>query len=101
VALKEKDVEKKIHKFLKFQGKDKTGSYILYDRFSFDELYKLLLESGMDDETALCFICFHCSLSAIVFQERIHNKYYKQIMPNKFNLRNDLVRIWEQIEVES
>ena len=101
MALKISDIEKRISKFLRLQGKDNTGCYILYDRFSFDELYKLLLESGMNDESALSFIFANCSLSALVFQQRIHNKYYKKIIPGKFNLRNDLMRIWNQIETKS
>lgn len=96
------NIEKKISRFLKSLGKDKSGCYFLYDKVYFDELFKLLLESGRDHEEGLMFIFAHCSLSGIIFQERIHNNYYKKIMldPDKFDLRTDLVRIWEEIKSE-
>lgn len=85
---------------MKSLGRDKSGCYFLYDKLYFDELFKLLLESGRDYEESLMFIFAHCSLSGIIFQERIHNDYYKKIIPDKFNLRNDLIRIWEEIKLE-
>jgi len=56
--------------------KNSEGLYEIYDRFSFDNLFRLLLNSSFEDDEALEFILCNCSLSAIVFQERIYNKYY-------------------------
>lgn len=63
--------------FLKVFPKDTNGMYIIYELFSFDNLFRLLLKNGFDNEEALNFILRGCSLSALVFQERIHNKRYK------------------------
>ena len=53
--------------------------YIIYELFSFDNLFRLLLKNVFDNEEALEFILRCCSLSALVFQERIHNKRYKRL----------------------
>jgi hypothetical protein len=65
--------------FLKKFPKDRNGLYIVYEFYSFDNLFRLLLKSGFGHEDALCFILSNCSLSALVFQERIHNKGYKKL----------------------
>jgi len=65
--------------FLKVFPKDTNGMYIIYELFSFDNLFRLLLKNGFDNEEALYFILRGCSLSALVFQERIHNKRYKRL----------------------
>ena len=65
--------------FLKEFTKDRNGLYIVYDRFTFDNLFRLLLKSHFDHEEALFFILANCSLSALVFRERIHNKVYKKL----------------------
>ncbi|RLB04693.1 MAG: hypothetical protein DRG83_04265 [Deltaproteobacteria bacterium] len=57
------------------------GLYEIYDRFSFDELFKSLLREGLDYEDALNFILCNCALSALVFQERIYNKFYLNLVP--------------------
>ena len=67
--------------FLKEFLKDKDDLYIVYDRFTFDNLFHLLLANGLDHEEALSFILCNCTLSALVFQERIYNKKYKQLSP--------------------
>lgn len=51
----------------------------IYDRFSFDNLFRLLLFNGFDHEEALNFILCNCELSTLVFQERIYNKQYLDI----------------------
>jgi hypothetical protein len=61
---------------LKNFKKNIEGLYEIHDRFSFDNLFRSLLNNGFEDDEALNFILCYCSLSAIVFQERIHNKYY-------------------------
>ncbi len=66
-------------RFLKKFPKDQNGLYIVYDLYTFDNLFRLLLVKDFDHEDALCFILGNCSLSAVVFQERIHNKKYKRL----------------------
>ena len=51
----------------------------VYDRFSFDNLFRHLLTEGLDAEESIIFIMNNCKMSALVFQERIENEYYKQI----------------------
>lgn len=65
--------------FLKKFPKDDDGLYIVYELYTFDNLFRLLLKNGLDHEEALWFILSRCSLSALVFQERIHNKRYKRL----------------------
>lgn len=59
--------------------KDRNGLYIVYELYTFDNLFRLLLKDGLEHEEALNFILGNCSLSALVFQERIHNKRYKKL----------------------
>lgn len=65
--------------FMKMFPKDRNGLYIVYELYTFDNLLRLLLKSGFTHEEALYFILANCSLSALVFQERIHNKRYKKL----------------------
>ena len=51
----------------------------IYDRFSFDKIFRILLIEGFDFDEALNFILNNCKLSAIVYQERIENLYYQKI----------------------
>jgi len=50
-----------------------------YDRFTFDKIFRFLLENDFDHEDAKDMILYNCSLSALVLQERIHNRYYYKI----------------------
>lgn len=59
--------------------KDRNGLYIVYELYTFDNFFRLLLKNNFDHEEALYFILGNCSLSALVFQERIHNKGYKKL----------------------
>ena len=52
---------------------------LLNMRQLFDNLFRLLLKNGLDHEEAFSFILSNCSLSALIFQERIHNLKYKEI----------------------
>lgn len=65
--------------FLKVFPKDESELYIVYDRFTFLQLFKLLLKEGLEHEEALFFILANCSLSAIVFQDYFHNEAYLEI----------------------
>lgn len=65
-------MENNIEKYL-------SENQICYDRFSFDSMLRFLLSNDYTHEEAKDLILFNCSLSAIIFQERIDNNYYKQI----------------------
>ncbi|MDH5414371.1 MAG: hypothetical protein OEW87_09560 [Flavobacteriaceae bacterium] len=68
--------------FLQVFPKDRNGLYIVYEVYTFDNLFRLLLKNNFDHKEALCFILSNCSLSALVFQERIHNKRYRKLSGN-------------------
>jgi hypothetical protein len=65
--------------FLKEFPKDDSDMFIVYDRFKFDNLFRLLLANDFSHEDALYFMLANCSLSGIVFQERLHNKRYRKL----------------------
>jgi hypothetical protein len=69
-------------KLLKYFPKEKNGLYIMYEIFSFDNFFRLLLKSGLNHEEALNFVFANCSLSALVWQERIYNRKYKLLSGN-------------------
>ncbi|MCJ7728910.1 MAG: hypothetical protein MUO27_03400 [Sedimentisphaerales bacterium] len=48
----------------------------VFDRFTFDYLFRRLLFDGYDHEAAKEIILFNCALSLLVMQERLDNKYY-------------------------
>ena len=66
-------------KFLRKFPKGHDDLYIIYDLYTFDNLFRLLLASGFDHEDALSFILASCSLSGRVFQEKIHNLKYEEL----------------------
>jgi len=70
-------------------------NYKIYDRFSFDNIFRLLLDNGFEHDEALNFILCNCSLSTLVFQERIYNKYYLRIS-TKETISEDLLDIIKQ-----
>lgn len=80
-------------------SKNSEGLYKIYDRFSFDNLFRLLLNNDFDHEEALGFILNNCSLSALVFQERIYNKRYLNISPEE-KISKDLIDLGNQILCE-
>lgn len=66
------------------------GSYReCFDRFTFDDLFRKLLIMGFTNEGAKDIILFNCSLSLIIFQERIDNDFYKKIKPRE-SISDDL-----------
>lgn len=65
--------------FLKSFPQDANGMYIVYDLYTFDNLFRLLLQEGFDHEDALYFVLGNCSLSALVFQDRLHNRRYLKL----------------------
>ena len=52
---------------------------ICYDRFTFDKIFRFLLLNDFDLEDAKDLILYNCSLSALVLQQRIDNRYYRKI----------------------
>jgi len=68
-----------VSEILKEFPKDSNGLYIVYELYTFDNLFRLLLKNAFDHEDSLDFVLSNCSLSALVFQERIHNKRYKEL----------------------
>lgn len=66
--------------FLKKFPKESNGLHIVYELYTFDNLFRLLLKNSLDYEEAHHFILGTCSLSALVFQERIHNMKYKKLL---------------------
>lgn len=65
--------------FLKEFPKDVNDMYIVYDLFTFDNLFRLLLANDFGHEDAFYFMLANCSMSAHVFQERLHNKIYRNL----------------------
>ncbi len=61
------------------------------DRFTFDDLIRLLLRSGFTHEEAKNVILNNCTLSALVFQERVENNFYLEISER---MSNDLVKLY-------
>ena len=56
--------------------------YEVFDRFTFDSLFKRLLADGYDNEEAKDIILYNCALSTLVMQERLYNEYYWEILVN-------------------
>lgn len=65
--------------FLKEFPKDDSDMFIVYECFTFDNFFRLLLKADFDHEDALMLMLAHCSMSAYVFQERLHNKKYRKL----------------------
>jgi hypothetical protein len=66
-------------RFLKYFAREKNGMFIVYDRFTFDNLFRLLLAHGYDHENGMDFMLANCSFSALVWQERIYNRRYLKL----------------------
>ena len=63
-----------------FSGPDYIKeNYVVFDRFTFDYLFKRLLADGYDNEEAKDIILYNCALSTLVMQERLYNDYYWEI----------------------
>ena len=54
-------------------------NYEVYDRFTFDYMFKRLLADGYDHEEAKDTIVYNCALSTLVMQERLYNEYYLEM----------------------
>ena len=71
-------------------------NYEVFDRFTFDYLFKRLLADGYDNEQAKDIILYNCALSALVMQERLHNEYYLEISVNDV-MAPDLMELKREI----
>jgi len=71
----------------------------VYDRFTFDYLFRALLKDGYDPHEAKDTILHHCALSALVLQERIHNKYYYKISGDE-EISQDLIEFRNEIALK-
>lgn len=67
----------------------------IYDRFSFDKLFRSLLTKGYDAEEAISYILNNCKLSALIFEVRICNKYYERISVDE-TLSDDLKKLRQE-----
>jgi hypothetical protein len=52
---------------------------IINDRFTFDKVFRACLSEGSSHEDCKNWITCNCSFSALVYQERIYNRYWKKI----------------------
>jgi hypothetical protein len=66
-------------RFLKHFPREENGMFIVYDRFTFDNFFRLLLAHEYDYEDAMDFMIANCSFSALMWQERIYNKRYRKL----------------------
>ncbi len=74
-------------------------NYNVFDRFTFDYLFRRLLRDGYDHDEAKDIILHHCALSALVLQERIHNEYYCEISPDD-EISQDLLEFRNEIALK-
>jgi len=75
------------------------GNYEVYDRFTFDDLFKRLLADGYDPEEAKDIILYNCALSTLVTQERLDNECYLEISADQM-ISPDLAELREEIANE-
>lgn len=68
----------------------------VYDRFSFDRIFRKLLQDGYDHEEAKDIIIHNFALSTLVMQERIYNSYYLKISADG-QISNDLLELADEI----
>jgi len=71
-------------------------NYEVYDRFTFDYLFKRLLTDGYDHEEAKDMIQYNCALSTLVMQERLYNEYYLEISAND-EIAPDLMELKREV----
>ena len=71
-------------------------NYEIYDRFTFDKVFRFLLFNDFEHEEAKDIIMNNCALSALVLQERIHNEYYYKISMDE-EISEDLIEFINEI----
>jgi hypothetical protein len=83
-----------------YKTEDELSSYIkenheVFDRFTFDYLFKRLLTDGYDNEQAKDVILYNCALSLLVMQERLNNDYYLKIKADD-SMAPDLMELYHE-----
>jgi hypothetical protein len=68
----------------------------VFDRFTFDYLFKRLMADGYDNEEAKDIILYNCALSTLVTQERLDNEYYL-VMSVSDGMAPDLLDIFREV----
>ena len=77
-----------------------------FDRFTFDKIFRFLISHDFDAEQAKDIILIHCQLSALIFQERLENGFYKKISTGEEissdlqELMSDELRKYLQTKIE-
>ncbi len=71
-------------------------NYEVYDRFTFDFVFRKLLKDGYDRDEAKDIIIYNCALSTLVMQERIYNNYYYKISIDE-EMSEDLIEMRNEI----
>ena len=71
-------------------------NYEVYDRFTFDYLFRNLLQDGYDHEESKDIIIHNCALSTLVMQERIYNDHYFKICVDE-KISDDLLELRNEI----
>jgi hypothetical protein len=71
------------------------GNYRVFDRFTFDCLFKKLLMDGYSNEQAKDLILFNFELSLLVIQERLDNGYYLEIKADD-NMAPDILNLYRE-----
>ena len=71
-------------------------NYEVYDRFTFDYLFRNLLQDGYDHEEAKDIIIHNCALSTLVMQERVYNNHYLKISVHE-QISDDLLELVNEI----
>jgi hypothetical protein len=69
----------------------------VFDRFTFDYLFKRLLADGYDHEEAKDIILYNCALSLLVTQERLDNEYYLKMKANDVIAPDLLAMLHEEL----
>jgi len=70
-------------------------NYEVFDRFTFDCLFKRLLADGYDNEQAKDVILFNCALSLLVMQERLDNDYYLEMKADN-EMAPDILELYSE-----
>jgi hypothetical protein len=89
---------------MNFETEDELLDYVrenyeVFDRFTFDYLFKRLLADSYGHEEAKDIILHNCALSTLVMQERLHNRYYLEISADQM-ISPDLAELREEIANE-
>jgi hypothetical protein len=70
-------------------------NYEVFDRFTFDYLFKRLLADGYDNEEAKDVILHNCALSTLITQERLDNEYYLEMSVDD-GIAHDLLDMYRE-----